>query len=278
MEYLAAYAKVLKNQPFMRVYVDAFAGAGYRLEQSEEERNADLWLGAELDEPAAQWLAGSAMRALDVQPAFDEYIFIEKEEGRAASLRQLVADRKPEFVDRVRIVRGDANERVQDICGTSWAWNKRAVFLLDPFGLQVSWATIAAIAATRKSDLWLLFPVSAVMRLLAKRGPMFPGSVARLDDLFGSGDWAQECYKPVMQADMFGQGGGVERDTNWEAVLELFRKRLKTVFVEVAEPMILTNSRGAPLFGLFSAASNPTGAPLAMKLARSIIKKDRNGH
>jgi three-Cys-motif partner protein len=272
MEYLAAYVMVLKNQPFMRVYVDAFAGAGYRIEQSDQDLNADFWVGAELDAPAAQWLSGSALRALDVEPPFDEYIFIEKDEARAQSLRKLVLERKPELAGRVRVVRGDANEQVQRICGTSWAWNKRAVFLLDPFGLQVSWKTIAAIAATGKSDLWLLFPLSGVMRQLAKHGPTSPGKVARLDDLFGSGAWA-ECYKQAPQTDMFGEQGTVERDTSWEAVLELFKKRLESVFVAVSEPMILTNSRGAPLFGLFSAASNPKGAPIAMKLARHIMKK-----
>jgi three-Cys-motif partner protein len=272
MEYLAAYVMVLKNQPFMRVYVDAFAGAGYRIEQkSDSDPNADFWV-EDLDAPAAQWLSGSALRALDVEPPFDEYIFVEKDEERAQSLRDLVRERKPELAGRVSVVRGDANEQVQRICGTSWAWNKRAVFLLDPFGLQVSWKTIAAIAATGKSDLWLLFPLSGVMRQLAKHGPTSPGNVARLDDLFGSGDWAS-CYKQAPQGDMFGEGAGVERDTSWEGVLELFKKRLESVFVAVSEPMILTNSRGAPLFGLFSAASNPKGAPIAMKLARHIMKK-----
>ncbi len=136
----------------------------------------------------------------------------------------------------------------------------------------MSWKTIARIAATKKSDLWLLFPLSGVMRLLAKHGPTSPGNVARLDDLFGSGDWAT-CYKEAAQTDMFGDAAAVERGTSWEDVLELFKKRLETVFVAVSDPLILTNSRGAPLYRLFSVASNPKGAPIAMKLAQHIMKK-----
>ena len=41
--YLSAYNTALKKQPFTRVYVDAFAGTGYREQTQERFRLPDLF-------------------------------------------------------------------------------------------------------------------------------------------------------------------------------------------------------------------------------------------
>ena len=41
-KYLQAYNTALKNQPFKRVYIDAFAGTGYR-KQRKEQYGFDLF-------------------------------------------------------------------------------------------------------------------------------------------------------------------------------------------------------------------------------------------
>ena len=41
---------------------------------------------------------------------------------------------------------------------------------LDPYGTQVSWDTIKLIADTRAIDLWILFPIGAVNRLMNRDG------------------------------------------------------------------------------------------------------------
>jgi len=51
-EYFLAYNTALKNQPFSREYIDAFAGTGYR-ESKSEETDAD-YLFPELAEPEVQ--------------------------------------------------------------------------------------------------------------------------------------------------------------------------------------------------------------------------------
>lgn len=40
---------------------------------------------------------------------------------------------------------------------------------LDPYGMQVDWATIEAIAKTKAIDLWILFPLGHIFQVLTKR-------------------------------------------------------------------------------------------------------------
>ncbi len=48
---------------------------------------------------------------------------------------------------------------------------------LDPYGMQVEWSTIEALAATKAIDLWYLFPLGVgVARLLTHRW-RYPRSV-----------------------------------------------------------------------------------------------------
>ena len=47
---------------------------------------------------------------------------------------------------------------------------RRAVLFLDPYGMEVEWDTMVAIAKTQAIDLWILFPLGiAVNRLLKTR-------------------------------------------------------------------------------------------------------------
>lgn len=58
---------------------------------------------------------------------------------------------KQEFPDRaarIDIQQGDANEKIQALCAKSWR-SRRAVLFLDPYGMQVEWQTIEAIARTK---------------------------------------------------------------------------------------------------------------------------------
>jgi three-Cys-motif partner protein len=72
--YLAAYVKVMKNTPFITMYVDAFAGTGF---MRPIQAGSDLFSKEEETVPA-----GSARLALDVSPPFSHYVFIEKNKAR----------------------------------------------------------------------------------------------------------------------------------------------------------------------------------------------------
>lgn len=266
-QYLVAYATALNNQRFKIAYIDAFAGTGYRTSSANE--NSESLLFPEMD----LFLDGSARIALQVEPRFDKYIFIEKDPDRYAELEKLRA----EFVHQAQDIilqPKEANSYIKGLCqGPSWKAH-RAVLFLDPFGMQVTWDTIEAIAQTQAIDLWLLFPLGvAVNRILTKNGRINPGWRAKLDAMFGATDWYDVFYQKTKQTALFGDEEQVEKVANFDSISQYYVNRLKTVFAGVAEnPLPLYNSRNNPLFMLCFAVGNPKGKDIALRIARHILK------
>lgn len=154
-KYLIAYATIMKKQSFRFAYIDAFAGTGYR--NLKRDNNATGVMFPEFSEDDSQsFLKGSAEKALEVEPQFHKYIFIEKDESRFKALK-ILRDRYPQH--DISLINADCNAYLQDLC-LNYKWvNNRAVLFLDPFGMQVQWQTIVAISQTKAIDLWLLFPL-----------------------------------------------------------------------------------------------------------------------
>ncbi len=192
-KYLAAYTRIFKKNPrarfFQISYVDAFAGTGYL--RAPEAPLASLFP----DElrPATEYTKGSAVRALEVDPAFDNYLFVESDEERFQELQAL----KSQFPSRkITLLRGDANEQLKNWClTTDWSKN-RAVVFLDPFGMQVEWPLIDTIAKTQAIDLWLLFPLFATIRLLVTHGKPPQNWGHRLTRTFGTAQWVRAWSEP----------------------------------------------------------------------------------
>ena len=90
---------------------------------------------------------------------FTDYTFIEKNSNRVQKLHEL----KQEFSNRkIEIYPGECNNYLQSslISHSAEYWtDRRALIFLDPFGMQVAWTTIEAVAKTKAIDLWVLFPL-----------------------------------------------------------------------------------------------------------------------
>src|SRR5690242_13500097 len=84
--YLTGYCQALKNKSFHRIYIDAFAGTGDRA--AKQQAAATLMDMRELGEVTK----GSVRVALEVEPGFGRYIFIEKRRGRTSALEKLKAE------------------------------------------------------------------------------------------------------------------------------------------------------------------------------------------
>lgn len=265
--YLKAYNTALKKTPFIRVYIDAFAGTGYR--QRTRKIFADIFQDIEESE-TQEFLKGSAKLALEVDPPFHEYVFVESDKAKVVELETL-KDTHPDKAAAVTIVQGDANDYVQHYCATMPP-NNRAVVFLDPFATQVEWATIEAIARTKAIDVWILFPLMAANRLLAKD----PTKAFRepLDRIFGTQDWFERFYRTRHEEDVFGQSYEiVEKACSVDGIGKFFLERLKGIFADVAPaPRLFRNSHGTPLFQLFFAAGNPKGGPIAVKIAKHLLE------
>ena len=275
-KYLAAYTVIFarnpKAQKLIPIYVDAFAGTGYRTKPPRLDAQTTLF--EELAEPEAEaFLKGSARIALEVEPPFKGYIFIEQDAKRANELEKL----KQQFIekaDRVTIVREDANTYLKAWCQrTDWRICRAAMFL-DPYGMQVDWSLIEAIAKTQAIDLWILFPLGIAVNRLLTKAELPPNKWAEaLTRILGTEEWRDAFYSVQVERTLFGNEQVRTKEADFGKIGGYFVARLKTIFTAVASnPLPLRNSRNIPLYLLCFAAGNPRGASTALKIAQSILR------
>lgn len=275
--YLRSYTTALKKTPFQKLYVDAFAGTGYRdARRDDDAKSSQNLLFPELAEPEPQSLLdGSARIALRTEPPFDDYLFIEQSATRCAHLEGLKTE-FPDLARRIDIRRGDANTEIQGLCSRDWRW-QRAVHFLDPYGMQVEWTTIETVARTQAIDLWLLFPLGiGPNRLLARSGDIPESWRRRLNLLLGTEDWYEKFYEVETTPTLF--GGDDERvvKATMATIGRYFNERLKNIFAGVAaKPGVLRNSRNNPLYLLCFAVGNPRGKEIALRIASHLLKELR---
>ncbi len=276
-KYLQGYTTVLKKTPFQKLYVDAFAGTGYRDARRDDDTNlSQNPLLPELAESEPQSLLdGSARIALRTEPPFDGYVFIERSAERCAHLEGLKTE-FPDFATRIDIRQGDANAEIQDLCARDWS-SRRAVLFLDPYGMQVEWTTIEAVAGTHAIDLWLLFPLGiAVNRLLTKSGDIPESWRRRLDRFFGTEDWYETFYTVETTPTLYDDDQERVVKAKPDAIGQYIIERLDGLFVGVAaEPGVLRNSRNNPLYLLCFAVGNPRGKDIALRIANHLLKEVR---
>ena len=268
-KYLAAYMQIMKKQPFRVAYIDAFAGTGYIQVNKTEDAQGSLLPDIEMK----RFVEGSARMALQTDPPFDVYIFIERRKKHVAELKKMKGE-FPNLKDRIVPEYAEANAFISDLCSKNWK-SRRAVMFLDPYGMQVSWNTIEAIAKTKAIDLWILFPLGvAVNRLIKKNGKISESVRRKLDIMFGATDWFDEFYRPKERAGLFEDEPVMEKIANFESIGRYFNRRLSNVFAAVADnPLPLYNSRNNPLYLLCFAAANEKGAPTAVKIAQNILRR-----
>jgi len=272
--YLTAYTTALKKTPFTLVYIDAFAGTGYRNIKSPDDRQT-LILPDQAGGDAEAFHAGSARIALETDPRFSEYYFIEQDQDKCAELEKL----RTEFPDKskdIHVLNEDSNTAIERICNRFRKDGKlRGVIFLDPFGMNVAWRTVEVIASTKAIDMWYLFPFGVgVNRLLTKDGNIPEAWQKRLDDIFGEPDWRRIFYSKTETLDLFGSvKEQVVKTGDFEDIKNYIVKRLKATFAGVADkPLPLYNSRKNPLYLLCFAAGNEKGAPIAVRIAGHILK------
>jgi len=251
--YFGFFTKVLKERSFDLWYIDAFAGSGTRTEQV----SSGGLLEGRLEEVEQQELAGSVLKALDIEPPFKKLVFIEGHRGR---FRELDAIRTANPDRHIECRHGEANEQLQQIF-TSPPWSGqygskgklRAVVFLDPYGMNVEWKTLELLAKTQSVDVWYLFPINAVTRQLAIDLDKVDKHKQRsLDSIFGTTDWRSELYAPRTNGDLFDMiTSRSDRDVGVHQIERYAQERLGTIFRYVSEPLpLLANSRGH-LFSLF---------------------------
>lgn len=274
--YAQAFQTALKKQQFKTWYIDPFAGTGQRMERRLE---GGLLEGHALEEQVVRF-AGSARRALDIQPHFDHYRFADTKKSPVEALRRLAAEYAA--MD-IQIFHGDGNECVKKIVGNRlWTeratgWKQRGILFLDPYGMDVAWETLRLAAQTRRLDVWFLFAAKAVRQQL---GPSLnkvdEGKAAALDRFFGETNWRDEFFRPIAgQASLFGdETDQTETAVNLKAIGEYAKQRFQSIFCWVSAPKSLTVRNVPDYFQLYCMTNNPSDKALELikKLHAAVVK------
>ncbi len=277
-KYLRAYLLVMKKNSFITVYIDAYAGTGKIGKKYTPREGMDGRLFPEdmlSDDPdVVDYIEGSATKALNLRPGFDEYHFIEMNRTKYNELSELI-DKFPE--KHIWCHNDDANAFLQNMCKfkNRTYWQKhRAVVFLDPFGMNLEFSTLEAIAATHSIDVWILFPLgSGVSRLLQRRGNIPIEWQNRLTAIFGSEEWRERFYKATPK-NLFSalEDSSVQRDADFGKITDYFIERLHSIFLYVMEkPVMLYNTKSVPLYAFCFAAGNAgNGGKIAVNIAKSL--------
>ena len=270
-DYCAFFNKVLADQPspqrpFERWYFDAFAGSGTR---RVEQTTGGLLEGRPV-EIKAQDLAGSVLKALQVDPPFNRLAFIEGHRGRFQSLEKI----KSAHPERgILCIHGDANEKLMEIFSAA-PWNQqrqgrgscRGLCFLDPYGMNVNWATLKLLAETRAVDVWYLFPLDAVSRQLAgKLDRVDDNKQRRLDEIFGTPSWRNDIYSVETTNDLFAEViTTTTRQFDRGQIERYAQQRLRTIFNYVSDPLPLLNDSGRQIFSLFCLSNSASNAAIGL--------------
>ncbi len=249
-EYAAAYSRILSAQSaprFYHLYIDGFAGAGIHLSRSTGE-----------------FVAGSPLNALLVTPPFREYHFVDMNTGKAETLRALTKDRRD-----VTVHEGDANEVLLQrvFPRAEFGAYRRALCLLDPYGLHLNWKVILAAGQMRSIEIFLNFPTADMNRNVLWRNPekVSPAQADRMTAFWGDDSWRKVAYDTTRN--LFGW----EEKTDNDTVAQAFRERLRKVagFKHVPAPLPMRNSKGAVIYYLFFASHKP----VADQIVKDIFEK-----
>lgn len=251
-EYAAAYSKILDAQrspSFYHIYIDAFAGAGVHLTKDTQD-----------------FVPGSPLNALSIEPPFREYHLIDIEPEKIESLNELIGRRNDVF-----IYQGNCNQILLDKIFPRVKYKDyyRALCILDPYGLHLDWSVILRAGQTKALDIFLNFPVADMNRNVLWRDPELvdDSQKIRMTAFWGDNSWPKAAYG----SDLF---GNPDKQSN-EAVAEAFRTRLKNVagFARVPQPLPMRNSKGAIVYYLFFASQKDTAEHIVLDIFKKYEKR-----
>lgn len=256
-DYASAYSRILSAQqtpPLYHIYIDAFAGAGRHISKSTGE-----------------FILGSPTNALSINPPFKEYHFIDLDRQKIRSLEKQAGSRND-----VHIYHGDCNQVMLEkvIPKVKFKDYRRALCVLDPYGLHLDWQIISAIGQMGTFEIFLNFPIADINRNILRRKPesVLESQLERMSRFWGDSSWQEIAYIESPQKKLFGDPE-IEKTSN-KAIAEAFRQRLKKIadFSYVPEPIAMRNTQNAIIYYLFFASNKPA----AQNIVTDIFNKYAN--
>jgi three-Cys-motif partner protein len=248
-QYAKQYSTILARQPRLsHIYIDAFAGAGMHISKNTR-----------------QLVAGSPLNALMIEPPFREYHLIDLDMAKVVTLQQLIDGQPGIPKSHIWMYLGDCNPILlhEIFPKVRYEDYRRALCLLDPYGLHLNWEVIYQAGQMRTVDMFLNFPIMDMNRNVIWENPDYVDEtdIMRMTAFWGDASWRTAAYQP--RRNLLGQQ--TDRKMNNEVVAAAFRDRLRNVagFPCVSEPLPMRNSKGATVYYLFFASQSVTGQRIA---------------
>lgn len=239
-KYAAAYSAILSKQAAIKeyYYIDGFSGAGVHISKDK-----------------TKFISGSPINALNVNPPFSKYYFIDLDGDKTEMLKNLAKEHP-----NVNIYEGDCNKILLDKVFPLVDYQKyrRALCLLDPYGLHLDWEVIYKAGKSRAMEIFLNFPVMDMNMNILWINPdkVKSDQIKRMNAFWGDDGWKEIAYSKEQ-----GLFEKIPVKNRIEIIIAAFRKRLKEVagFGYVPEPIPMRNTKGAIVYYLFFATPNRTG-------------------
>lgn len=274
INYVMVYTSILNIAKakfgWKTIYFDGFAGFGER----KNERSIDpLLIDCLPVNEEYEIYQGSVKRVLDLpqKHGFDFYYFIDTNKEYINRLEKLKQQFGESFHGQIIIRNDDCNNQLTLLADALRKGRYASLILLDPFGMQINWASIEQLKNTR-SDIWILIPSGvAINRLLDKK--MKLRSVKKIESFFGlPKDKIEEVfYKKVENISLFGSVKSVNKINDpINKIVDIYKQQLGTIWKYVTpDPLILTNSKNCPIFHFVFASNNSTGLKIASEIINS---------
>lgn len=267
-DYIRTYLIAMSRQRWNLVYIDAFAGSGYQKLPDGDGYTRSFFESDDARE-ARSFIAGSAMRAIaasegalsEGHQGFSWFVFIDKSQDTLNTLRSHISDEHPASLPYCSFLCGDANEELpKAISSQTWS-GSRGIAFVDPFNMSIRRSTLEALAATKSFDVWFLFPLMAVTRVMERSHDVRPSWSKKLDDMYGNHDWERAIYHEDPQLSLFGERCVLQRYGGTDEILRYTTTWLSGIFSRVYEnPYVLRTEGNTQLFALYAAISSESDA------------------
>jgi three-Cys-motif partner protein len=250
-EYAKAYSTIIAKHPLKHIYIDAFSGAGYHKAKETDEI-----------------IEGSPIIALNTEPPFYEYHFIDINKDKTDFLKKAAGAR-----ENVYFYQEDCNLVLASkiLPCIKYSEFKRGLCLLDPYGLHLDWNVIEVAGKMNTIEIFLNFPVMDMQMNILWNNPdktPRPDQISRMNRFWGDESWRDAAYE--MEDTLFGPApikAGINK------LVDAFSVRLKEKagFKYVPKPVPMKAKGNKLLYFLFFASHNNAGN----KIARHLFNKYR---
>ena len=258
--YLDFYTKVFKNKKFYRtIYFDGFAGGGQAIvrRSSDKSINTASLFSENNEKEEIEFIDGSPKIALDLANPFSTYVFVDTNPNRLKELQE----HAEQYKESRKIIYRE--EECDD--AIKWMLNQniqfkthRGVAFLDPFGAHLPWEAVQSLGKTKLFEVIINLPLDMAINRLLKKDNEIPSSwLEQLNNVFGPYDWHSEVYEK--KKSLFEDTDISKRSDTVKRLLKLYLSMLRTEFKCVANPKLIRNSKGHPLYYIIWAGQHRKG-------------------